>query len=62
MPINDKVKNNQEKRVVYVHNPSRLHSVLKGMVGNQLGCWILVNTKDSNTLHRYYCGNGYKSE
>ena len=32
------------------------------MVGSQIGCWILVNTNKTEPFHRYYCGNGYKSD
>ena len=62
LPIIDKVEEYRQKRIVYVHNASRLHSVLRGMVGGELGCWILVNTNTSSPLHRYYCGTGYKSD
>lgn len=60
MPIIDKLENAEENRVAYIPNPSKLHRVLYGMAGKQLGCWILVNTNTS-VLQRYYCGNGYKA-
>ena len=63
LPILDRIKEEtegSEKRVVYVSNPSKLHQVLFGLTGGQLGCWILVN--NNSTFHRHFCGNGYKSE
>jgi hypothetical protein len=62
MPIIDKVDAPKDKRVVYVSNPSKLHKALTAMVGNQLGCWILVNNNNNGTFDRYFCGTGYRKE
>lgn len=42
MPIIDRIENPKDKRVAYIKNPSRLHSALSAIVGQELGCWILV--------------------